>query len=135
VRLVFVVWLLLCIPALIIAQGVWGLFWQGTPGPSFLDAGGISVLGLFPLAVIAALVDRRRPLKWPANRAGAVFWRVAAASLIEVAASELNMVADQQRDWAHIHRAGGAVSLLLQLAVAGFLLSAWLQCRKRAERA
>jgi hypothetical protein len=133
-RLALVMWLLLCIPALLVAQGLWGLFWQGTSGPSFLVVAGLSVLGMVPFAVIVALADRRRPLKMPPSGTGGVLSRLAAAFLIEIATFELNTFTDQRPDWAHIKRAVGAVSLLLQLAVAALLLSAWFTYRKRAAR-
>ena len=65
--------MLLCLPAILVGQGVWGVFWQGTKGPRFPLVVLCCVLAMLPVAVIAAFVlhvDGRRLRAW---------WRATAA--------------------------------------------------------
>jgi hypothetical protein len=121
-------WLVLCAPALLVGQGLWGLFWQGTQGPGFPLVALCCVLGTLPVAAIMAAVRRGqgegdRPARRPS-------WRVIVAVLLFVADVELNSFTDERRDWLEIHRFAGAGSVVLLLASFGFLASAWFRYRR-----
>ena len=127
-RLALVIWLVLCCPALLVGQALWGLFWQGTQGLGFPLVALCCVLAMLPVAAIIAAVRRGRYegdelVPRPS-------WRVIAAVLLFVANDELNSFTDQRHDWPQIHRFVGAASVILVPTCFGLLVSAWFRRRQ-----
>jgi hypothetical protein len=126
-RLALIVWGSLCPFAISAGIGLWGLFLQGSGAswPTLPDVVAYSVIAAMPLAAVAVIGHRaRRPrgALIPANRQDRKRLRWTAIGMLMIlATSTLNLYAEQLRNWPHIHRVVGAISLLASLSACASL--------------
>jgi hypothetical protein len=118
-RLALIVWGALCPAAIDTGAGLWVLFVQGSRVPwlTLPATAAYSMIAAMPIAALVARSARRRGKIIPRTgqgRAGLAWITIGYLLLVTVPA--LNLSLDQQRYWPHIHRAVGAVTLLLLLS-------------------